>query len=90
MGESLVVRPVDRLLQSCKDKLPAEEFELVQLHRDILVEKHLITADLISMFSLEKLEGYGFSPGAAAALKKAFPSTSAAGEGGCTMVNSSQ
>ena len=80
MGDSLIVSRVNRLLQSCKDKLPAEDFELVQLHRDRLIENQLMTAQAIGMCSVEMLQGYGFSPGAALALKAAFPSTIAAGE----------
>ncbi len=80
----------ERLLEVCKPRLTSFERTIIEEERSLLIEKKLLSQDVISTWSAKELVEYGFSPGAAAALKKAFPSTSAAGEGGCTMVHSSQ
>lgn len=80
MAEGAVAAAVARLLQACQDALTADELEVVQSQRDLLVERQLVSPDIIRQLSFEQLVGVsGLSPGAAAALKKAFPSA-AAGE----------
>jgi hypothetical protein len=70
---------VDRLLASCKEKLGGDEdaFAAVARAKEVLVAKELVSPDIIASLTLEQLTGAGMRLGAAAALKKAFPSAGA-------------
>lgn len=46
---------------------------MVHSQRGMLIEKQLVSPDMIRMASVEQLVGFGLTPGGALALKKAFP-----------------
>ena len=70
---------VDRLLASCKKKLGGDDYAFAAVTRakEVLVAKELVSPDIIASLTVEQLTGAGMSLGAAAALKKAFPSAGA-------------
>lgn len=73
MAEAAVA--VAALLQKCNGILTADELKVVQSHQNLIVEKELVSSDMISQLSFEQLVTVvGLTPGTAAALKKVFPS----------------
>lgn len=64
---------VDRLLLSCEAVLTADELKVVRLQRDLIIQKQLVSPDIIGMYTADQLMGFGFSPGTAGGLHKAFP-----------------
>lgn len=49
------------------------DYDMIAAKQDLLIAKELVTEVGISGTTKQELEQYGFSPGVAAALKKAFP-----------------
>lgn len=74
---------VENLLSMCQDKLDGQELAIVKEERAVLVAKKLVSPDIIALLTVEQLEGAGMSLGAAAALKKAFPSAGSFRLTGC-------
>ena len=68
---------VESLLFMCQDKLTEQELAFVEDEQAVLVAKKLGSPDIIALLTVEQLERAGMSLGAAAALKKAFPSAGA-------------
>ena len=62
------------LLKAAREKLNDEELELVIEEQNTLREKKLLLPAAVQQYSAEQLIGFGFTPGPAALLKKAFPS----------------
>jgi len=71
---------VESLLSMCQSRLTAQELVCVAEERTVLMDNKLRSPDIIASLTVEQLRGAGMSLGAAAALKKAFPS--AAGTAG--------
>jgi hypothetical protein len=74
---------VDKLLATCQAKLLPGEYAVVARAKHVLVDKELVSPDIVGVMTYEQLVGISLTPGAAAALKKAFPSTGALGPTGC-------
>jgi hypothetical protein len=64
----------DKLLQAAKEKLSAEEIEMLAEKKELLLDKELLLPGVIEPYTKDELRGLGFSAGCAALLKKAFPS----------------
>jgi len=69
---------VESLLFLCQSRLTAQELACVAEERAVLVDNKLRSPDIIASLTVEQLTGAGMSLGAAAALKKAFPSATGA------------
>jgi hypothetical protein len=69
---------LDKLLEECQRKLPVADFAVLQHNRQKLLDNQLVTPSIVRALSYEQLCATSLSPGAAAALKAAFPSA-----GGC-------
>jgi len=65
---------VESLLFLCQSRLTAQELVCVAEERTVLMDNKLRSPDIIASLTVEQLRGAGMSLGAAAALKKAFPS----------------
>ena len=65
---------LENLLKAAREKLDDEELDLVAEEESILRDKKLLLPTAVQPYSVEQLINFGFTPGAAALLKKAFPS----------------
>lgn len=65
---------LEQLLEECQRKLPVTDFVVVQSERQVLLEKRIVTPTMVAALTLEQLCAFTLSPGAATALKVAFPS----------------
>jgi hypothetical protein len=66
----------DKLLQAAKEKLSAEETEMLAEEKGLLIESKLLLPGAIELSTVEQLRGCGMPLGTALLLKKAFPSKS--------------
>lgn len=74
MAAECAAAELDRLLATCREALPPGDFALVQEQQGLLLEKRLVTPTSITLLSFEQLRAESLNAGAAAALKRAFPS----------------
>jgi hypothetical protein len=64
---------VKNLLAACQEKLSPGDYAVVEEEQAVLVAKKLVSPAIVASKTCTELEGYGISPGAAAALKIVFP-----------------
>jgi hypothetical protein len=65
---------LEKLLQAAREKLSAEDFEMLEEKKQLLLDKELLVPSAIESLSLKQLTDGGVSLGVAALLKKVFPS----------------
>jgi hypothetical protein len=65
---------LEKLLQAAREKLSAEDVEMLEEKKQLLLEKELLVPSAIELATVEQLVGFGLTPGIALLLKKAFPS----------------
>jgi hypothetical protein len=75
---------LSKLMAECGQKLDPRELQIVQGHRQVLLDRDIVRPATVRRLSYEQLLQAGLTPGAADLLKSVFPSA-----GGCQRARAS-
>ena len=65
---------LEKLLQAAREKLSAEDVEMLEEKKGLLIENELLSPSAIELSTVEQLRSCGIPLGTALLLQKAFPS----------------